>query len=209
MSIAAAINKKELTKSVRFQFVGSAFQVALINSPGTVYSPSTTISSTFLQNEITAGTAGYQRQNILYTDSDVQAYTDEGVPLARKGAVFTHDGGTTTYQFTHVALLRIAQGTGSISGTTLTISNTTYNGFDAGYTLTGGSIPSGTYISALGTGVGSNGTYVLNQAVTQASTTITGAEIVSVAALASQAIMSDGNQAVFYYDLKQFGYYQV
>jgi len=51
----------------------------------------------------------------------------------------------------------------------------------------------------------------LNNTISPAlgSDIITAYGIVSVAPLASQATMSDGNEAVFYFDLKQFGYYQV
>lgn len=209
MSIAAAINKKELTKSVSLQFANQDFQVALVNAPGTVYNPGSTVTSTFLANEISAGTGGYARQSISYTLGDVQVYADEGVPLARKAATFTHNGGATTYQFTHVALLRIAIGTGSIAGATLTISEQSSGLFEVGYCLTGTGVAAGTAIDSIITGTGGAGTYSISTSQTVASTTITGAEIVSVAPLSSQALMSDGNQAVFYFDLKQFGYYQV
>lgn len=209
MSIAAAINKKELTKSVSLQFVNQSFQVALVNAPGTVYNPGATVTATFLANEIAEGTGGYTRQVISYLPADLQTYADEGVPLARKAATFTHNGGATTYQFTHVALLRVAVGTGSISGTTMTITAQSSGLFEAGYALRGTGITSGTSVSTILTGTGGVGTFTVSSSQNVASTTITGAEIVSVAPLSSQALMSDGNQAVFYFDLKQFGYYQV
>ena len=63
-------------------------------------------------------------------------------------------------------------GTGSVSSTTLTV---TAVGFGApivvGMYVDGTSVTDGTYISALGTGTGGAGTYILNQAINVANTT--------------------------------------
>lgn len=208
MSIAAAVGTEELKRIVESQYAGTTFQVALVNSAGTVYTPGTTVTRTFMADEVTDGTAGYGREDITYAVADVQAYTDEGIPLARKAATFTHDDSATTYQFTHVVLLRPAIVTAAISGTTMTVSAVTSGTLAIGQVLTGTGVTAGTGITALGTGTGGTGTYTVSTSQTVASTTITAAEIVSVAPLASQATMSDGYEAVFYFDLKQFGYYQ-
>lgn len=55
--------------------------------------------------------------------------------------------------------------TGVIAGTTLTASAVTGT-LAVGQVITGASIPAGTYISALGTGTGGAGTYILNNAAT-------------------------------------------
>jgi len=208
MSIAAAVSTVELRDIVAARYAGSSFSVALVNSPGTVYDPASTVTRTFMSTEITAGTAGYGRQTISYTTSDIYAYTDEGIPLARKAATFSHDDSATTYSFTHVVLLRPAVVTASISGTTMTVTGVTSGTLAVGQVLTGTGVTAGTGITALGTGTGSNGTYTISTSQTLSSRTITAAEIVAVAPLANAATMSDGYDAVFYFDLKQFGYYQ-
>lgn len=68
--------------------------------------------------------------------------------------------------------------TGSISGTTLTVTVLTSGALHVGQTITGTGISAGTTISALGTGLGGNGTdavgtYSVNVSQTVASTTIT------------------------------------
>jgi hypothetical protein len=64
--------------------------------------------------------------------------------------------------------------TGSISGTTLTISAVTTGVLTVGQTITGTGVAAGTQILALGTGTGGTGTYIVNIAQNVASTTITG-----------------------------------
>lgn len=64
-------------------------------------------------------------------------------------------------------------GTGSISGTTLTITGTPTGKLAVGSTIVGGTISSNTYITALGTGTGGAGTYTVNNSQTVTSTTIT------------------------------------
>lgn len=64
-------------------------------------------------------------------------------------------------------------GTGSISGTTLTISAVTSGQLGIGSELSGTGIAAGTVITALGTGLGGTGTYIV-ASQTVSSTTITG-----------------------------------
>jgi hypothetical protein len=64
--------------------------------------------------------------------------------------------------------------TGSISGTTLTVSGIVSGSIVTGMYLSGGTIPTGTYISAYNSGIGGTGTYTINQSVTQGSTNIIG-----------------------------------
>ncbi len=65
------------------------------------------------------------------------------------------------------------QGSGSITGTTLTINaNPGHTGFAAGQAVFGASVSEGTYITALGTGTGAAGTYTVNISQSVASQTI-------------------------------------
>ena len=64
--------------------------------------------------------------------------------------------------------------TGSISGTTLTITAITSGALGINMTITGTGVTAGTVITALGTGTGGTGTYIINISQTVASTTITG-----------------------------------
>jgi len=64
--------------------------------------------------------------------------------------------------------------TGSISGTTLTVTAVTSGNIGIGSTISGTGITAGTTITALGSGTGSTGTYIVSVSQTVASTTITG-----------------------------------
>lgn len=63
--------------------------------------------------------------------------------------------------------------TGSISTTTLTVSALTSGQLGVGSEISGTGITAGTYITALGTGLGGTGTYTVSASQTVASTTIT------------------------------------
>lgn len=64
--------------------------------------------------------------------------------------------------------------TGSISGTTLTVSNITEGALTLGQYIGGSGVASGTQITAFGTGAGQTGTYTLNTSQTVASEAMTG-----------------------------------
>jgi hypothetical protein len=64
--------------------------------------------------------------------------------------------------------------TGSISGTTLTVTAVTSGNIGIGSVISGTGITVGTTITALGSGTGSTGTYTVSVSQTVASTTITG-----------------------------------
>jgi hypothetical protein len=66
-----------------------------------------------------------------------------------------------------------AQFTGSISGTTLTVSSMAYGSVVVGQTISGTGVTGGTKITAYGTGVGGTGTYTVSSSQTVSSTTIT------------------------------------
>lgn len=63
--------------------------------------------------------------------------------------------------------------TGSIAGTTLTVTAVSYGTLGIGQTLAGSGITPGTKITALGTGTGGTGTYTVDTSQTASSTTIT------------------------------------
>jgi len=67
----------------------------------------------------------------------------------------------------------IAQVTGSISGTTLTVTAVASGVIYVGMTITGSSVTANTRITALGTGTGGVGTYTVNISQTRASAALT------------------------------------
>lgn len=71
--------------------------------------------------------------------------------------------------------------TGSISGTTLTVTAVGSGTLTVGQTLSGSGVTAGTKITALGTGTGGTGTYTVSASQTASSTTITAAGAVATA----------------------------
>lgn len=73
------------------------------------------------------------------------------------------------------------EGTGAISGTTLTISGSTGNGvLVIGSLISGTGVTAGTVVTGFGTGTGTTGTYVVSPSQTVSSTTITTTVAVTV-----------------------------
>lgn len=75
---------------------------------------------------------------------------------------------TTTYGMVNGGVV-----TGSIAGTTLTVSGVTNGALGQGNVLSGAGVTAGTAIAGLGTGSGGIGTYIVTRSQTVASTTIT------------------------------------
>ena len=71
-------------------------------------------------------------------------------------------------------------GTGSIAGTTLTISAVTAGVLAVGSIIAGSGVTAGTTITALGTGTGGVGTYTVSPSQSASSTNITSAVVVTV-----------------------------
>jgi hypothetical protein len=69
--------------------------------------------------------------------------------------------------------------TGSIGGTTLTVSAVTSGTLAVGQVIYGTSIASGTVITALGSGTGGTGTYTINNAQSVSSTTVSATTLVN------------------------------
>jgi hypothetical protein len=238
--VAAKLSSAEIEAQVTSRFVDQIFEVALIDSPGTTYEPSVTDDAVFMADEVIVGTGGYQRKIIKYLTADVGGYADDGIGLARKAAIFTHNNSATTLDFSHVVMLR---GDGNV----LTVGSNTIkpsNGVNGTYT----NIPTITAAGGIGLTVNltvtSSGAALSNWAITinssgygyipgesinisnavlnqlgattgtgnlafPVATVTTGGQVVSVAKTDSLVVLGNGNQSVFYFDLKQFGYYDV
>lgn len=81
----------------------------------------------------------------------------------------------TQVNFVAASMPTVSTFTGSISGTTLTVTAVASGDIYPGLVLTGSGVTAGTTITGLGTGDGGNGTYTVSASQTVASTTITGA----------------------------------
>ncbi len=242
MTIAAKISSTELNTQVTNRFVNNIFEIRLINSPGTSYTPGTTNDTTFLASEVAYGTGGYVRQTFKYVSGDIAGYADDGIGLARKAAIFNHDGSGTSLSFSHVVMVRgdgnvltlgsvtskpsagnngtytdiptTTTGSGKGLSVNLVVTNAgasnsdwalTVNDFGYGYTA-------GDTINITQAALNQSGattTASANLVFTVGTVTTGGGQIVSVAQTESAINLGNGNQAVFYFDLKQFGYYSV
>lgn len=85
--------------------------------------------------------------------------------------------------------------TGSISGTTLTISAVTSGVLRVGSFITGTGVTAGTYITALGTGTGGAGTYTVSASQSVVSTTITSGDTFKIALYTSSATLDSSTTA--------------
>ena len=219
------------------RYVNNYFEVLLLDAPGEVYQPGVTVDATFLAFEVTPGTAGYTRRVFSYATGDILAYSDRGMGLNTKAAVFAHDGSLTNLEFTHVALVR---GTGNVitlnSGLTSTPSAgidgtylgipTTNNGDGIGATIDITVTGSNTFtvsIASPGYGYTTSDTLSVSDSVLASLGVITAGaggisvgvdtvsedlagDLVSVAPTSDPVSLSNGNEAVFYFNLKHFGY---
>lgn len=88
------------------------------------------------------------------------------------GYVAAGDGGGGPYEYDSSDTTSGAHVTGSISGTTLTVTAVTNGTLAVGQLISGTGVTAKTYITALGTGTGGTGTYVVGISQTVASTTI-------------------------------------
>jgi hypothetical protein len=86
--------------------------------------------------------------------------------------------------------------TASIAGNVLTVTAVGSGTLAVGQVITGASVPAGTYISALGTGSGLTGTYILNNATTIASEAMTATSAIVVPQGTSLLLFCDGNNNV-------------
>lgn len=236
MAISASISSAEVAAAVTQRYVGQFFEAALINAPGVTYVPGSTNDNTFMAFEVAGGTAGYSREVISYSSSDVSAYEDRGVGLATKATVFPHDGTTVDIDFTHVALLwglgnvvslgaataEPATGNGGIytglptetdgngSGMVidLTVSNDVFvysiaksgSGYSTSDVVT---VLAADLVTAGAVDVGETANAVLP--IDTISTGANGGQVVAVVQPTASVVLSAGNEAVFYWNLKTFG----
>ncbi len=245
MAIAAKISSTELTAQVTDRFVDRSFEVRLIDASGTSYEPGITNDATFLAFEVPIGTGGYQRQVLSYASADVSAYTDDGVALTTRASVFAHDGGATTIDFSHAALVWStgnALTLGSVSTapsaavdgtyTNIPVDTTTGSGvgLTVNLTVTNSGASSSDYAVSIvnagydyaasdglvflegtlaGLGIVSAGAGNLGLTVGTINSPTNAGAVLSIAQTSSSVVLSGGNEAVFYWNLKQFGYYSV
>lgn len=236
MTVLATISAQEHQTLLETRYINNYFEVLLLDAPGEVYEPGITVDATFLGFEVAAGTGGYLRKVLTYENADLAAYSDQGMGLATKAAVFPHDGSLTNLSFTHVALVR---GSGNIIDLITTPVETPSAGNDGTYT----SVP----VTTSGSGVGATVDitvatnvftttiaypgygYAANDPITVSDATLdslgiitAGAgnltltvdnvssdfagNLVSVAPTADAVSLSNGNEAVFYFNIKHFGY---
>lgn len=104
--------------------------------------------------------------NVLPDGTDVK-HLDGWTPMPGAAAQQTGSDSISTGPFT------VASVTGSISGTTLTVTAVGSGALALGNAISGSGITAGTIITGLGTGTGGNGTYTVSVSQTAASTTIT------------------------------------
>lgn len=246
MTTRSVISSEELSRQIFQGFVNQSFEVTLVNAPGTVYQPSVTTNASFLQNELTPGTFDYMPAVFTYIPADETNYSDGGIGLETKTAVFNNNG-QGSYQFTHVVLKR---GNGNVqainspsqfptagsNGTAVGLP--TVNGVDGdgnqypgdGLTIDVTVINQGVTgsdwqltINQPGYGYEEDGQIIITADVLlDAGLTIAQSSgdlvftinqvsssdgaIVSVTPTENTVIMSDGNEAVFYFNIKQFGF---
>ena len=237
MTLAAKISATELTRQVNTAFIDKYFEAALVYAPGVVYNPGISDDTVFLNGELPVETGGYYRQPIYYAQSDLRAYSDDGVAVAPKAATFSHNGNNSQpLEFTHVVLMR-GQGNikslssvnfepsaGTVDGVYDDVPISSASGYGATCTLTiSGSVhsvsikePGYGYTDGQGVEIdnatlvliGANdGTDTTSVLFTILETSTGGGSIVSVAAPSSNVLLQGGNQAIFYFNLKQYGYY--
>jgi hypothetical protein len=82
--------------------------------------------------------------------------------------------------------------TGAIAGTTLTVSSVGSGTLAVGQEITGTNVTAGTYITALGTGSGGDGTYTVNNSQTVASETLTATEYIETEWKVARAAAAGG-----------------
>lgn len=242
MAIAAKVSSAELTAQVINRFVDQIFEIRLINSPGVSYTPGVTVDSTFLSNEVVYGTGGYVRQTFKFVSADVAGYSDDGIGLARKAAVFTHNGSGTNTTFSHAVMCR---GSGNVL-TLGSVSSAPPSGVNGNYTniptvttgsgkgltvnlaVTNSGASTSNWVVAVNNfgysyapgdsinisaatlnQIGATVAGVNNLVFTVGTVTSGSTQIVAVAQTTSTINLGGGNQAVLYFDLKQFGYYSI
>ena len=235
MAITAKISAAEISAQVDQRFINKYVEGILIDANGVTYSPGTTVDSTFLGFEV-AEAYGYERQVLVFQGQDQTAYTDDGVGLATKGTVFTHDGSANAITFTHAALV---WGTGNVaaldaattdpavgvdgvytdlptvtdgSGTGLTVDLTVANNvFVFSPSRFGRNYQTGDSVTILEAtmeqaGAVAAGAGLAQMLVGTVSSNTEAGQLTTVAPVDTQVTLDAGNEAAFYWDFKLFGF---
>ena len=112
-------------------------------------------------NQSLAPGSGGSTPNLLWVDGFIQEISFHTL-ICLEGGYGLYVTNTPTASFT-----------GSISGTTLTVTAVSSGGLGVGQLINGTGVTSGTVITALGTGTGGTGTYTVNNSQTASSGSIT------------------------------------
>jgi hypothetical protein len=147
----------------------SVFDFYEVVTPGTMSSSEPTHRQGIVQNNTAA--LKYLGTRVKGTVSTTNNTVTAG--SFTTGVKYTIDSLGTT-NFVTIGATSSAVVTGSISGTTLTVSAVTSGTLAVGTRITGTGITAGTYITVLGTGTGGTGTYTVSASQTVSSGTITG-----------------------------------
>ena len=245
MALAAKISAAELSAQVSSRFEDQYFEARLINS-GTSYTPGQGADdASFLANEVAIGTGGYTRQTFFYSAADIATYSDGGVGLSSKATVFSHDGGATAIDFTHVALVwstgnaktvsaiptaaPSAGNDGTYYGVPLDSTSGSGTGLTVDITVANSGASFSDYTVALvspGYGFSATDTVTITDATLASIGAITGGagdltftvdtvhtatnagQLLAVSQTTNPVSLVGGYEAVFYWNLKQFGYYE-
>ena len=136
--------------------------------------------------------------------SSVTVVSASYIPLTGDFVIFS--GATAVNNVTlngeyEATVLSTVTTTGSISGTTLTVTAFSGGSLAVGHVLTGTGVTGGTKITAFGTGTGGTGTYTVSASQTVASTTITATPVASsyqvTATTVANASGSGGGSVVY------------
>ena len=235
MAITGTFSSGEIIAQVDQRFVNKYIEGLLVNANGVSYSPGVTVDATFLSFEV-ASQAGYERQIFVYQPADLTAYTDDGVGLNTKGTIFTHDGSSTTNNFTHAVLVwgqgnvaaldaasidpdtgvdgvytdlpTFTNGAGTGLTVDLTISN---NVFVFSPSRFGRNYQVGDQVTVLEATMEQAGAIAAGEGLAQmlvgtVSANTEAGGIIAVAPLDSQVTLDNGNEAAFFWDFKLFGF---
>lgn len=235
MAITAKVSSAEIAAQIDQRFVNKYVEALLINANGITYTPGTTVDSTFLSFEVTQGLGGYERQVFVYQSADQTAYADDGVGLATKGSIFSHDGGNDTIDFTHAVLVWGSGNVVSLDAATTdpdvgvdgvyTDLPTTNNGSGTGLTVDL-TVANNVFVftpSRFGRNYAIGDEIIVTEAAMEAAGAIAAGaggavmevgnvsdnteagQIIAVAGTPSQVLLDAGNEAAFYWDLKLYG----
>ena len=250
MSIVAKVSATEVTNIITDRYVDQYFEARLFNSQAFDYDPNqSSDDATLLNAEIPIGQNGYERVILSWGSGEVGGYSDGGVALAQKAAVFSHDPGAAgNITFSHIGLVWSGgnvTGLGSVSAAPSSATNTTAdftnipidstNGSGRGLTIdleiTGNGAGTTNYIVKInkpGYGYAAGNTLTIANATLKnldasmatnsdlvfsvgsiyTPTIATTNDLFTVVKTASPVNLTDGNQAAFYWNIKQFGFYR-